>query len=256
MQMQPTEADKASKLSNLLNRIQTKSLNKITLKKELQQGMNSLDNITFAFNKVAGNDGAGTHGTDGQTVDGKDWNYIIALNDKYRNNQYQPKPLRRVYIPKPNGDKRPLGIPTIDDRIIQQTMYQLLNPFYEVKFSKWSYGFRPNKSPHDAIKRIKERFEGIKWLIKIDIKGFFDTINHDILLKLLSKNIRKTKTLKTIKQWLEAGIMDNWVEVFQNFGQLFTFCLIYIFKIFQNFPSLKLSRLRCSVLWLLAFLHH
>ncbi|WP_339332582.1 reverse transcriptase domain-containing protein, partial [Hydrangea phyllody phytoplasma] len=148
---------------------------------------------------------------DGQTIDGKDWNYIIGLNDKYRTNQYQPKPLRRVYIPKPNGDKRPLGIPTMEDRIIQQTMYQLLNPFYEVKFSKWSYGFRPNKSPHDAIKRIKERFKGIKWLIKIDIKGFFDTINHDILLKLLSKDIRKAKTLKTIKQWLEAGIMDNWV---------------------------------------------
>ncbi|WP_227807041.1 group II intron reverse transcriptase/maturase [Mulberry dwarf phytoplasma] len=211
MQMQPTEADKASKLSNLLNRIQTKSLNKITLKKELQQGMNSLDNITFAFNKVAGNDGAGTHGTDGQTIDGKDWNYIIKLNDKYRNNQYRPKPLRRVYIPKPNGDKRPLGIPTIDDRIIQQAMYQLLNPFYEVKFSKWSYGFRPDKSPHDAIKRIKDRFKGIKWLIKIDIKGFFDTINHDILLKIFNEDIRKAKTLKTIKQWLEAGIMDNWV---------------------------------------------
>ncbi|MDV3166336.1 MAG: reverse transcriptase/maturase family protein ['Waltheria sp.' little leaf phytoplasma] len=96
------------------------------------------------------------------------------------------------------------------DRVQQQKLYQLLNPFYELKFSEWSFGFRPGKSCHDAIKRVKQRFKGLKWLIKIDIKGYFDTIDHHILIKMLKKDIHKNKTLQTINQWLKAGIMDNY----------------------------------------------
>ncbi|MDV3166195.1 MAG: reverse transcriptase domain-containing protein ['Waltheria sp.' little leaf phytoplasma] len=172
--------------------------------------MNSLDNTIIAFNKIAKNQGAGTFGVDDETIDKKDLAWLTKLNNDYREGKDQLQPAHRVFIPKPNGKERPLGIPTIADRVQQQKLYQLLNPFYELKFSEWSFGFRPGKSCHDAIKRVKQRFQGIKWLIKIDIKGYFDTIDHHILMKMLEKDIHKNKTLQTINQWLKAGIMDNY----------------------------------------------
>ncbi|MDV3201739.1 MAG: reverse transcriptase domain-containing protein [Candidatus Phytoplasma australasiaticum] len=210
MQSTKEELKASFKLSNLLNKIQKLSLNKKSLKRELQKGMNSLENTTIAFNRIARNQGAGTFGIDYETIDKKDLAWLTKLNNDYREGKDQPQPARRVFIPKPNGQERPLGIPTINDRVQQQKLYQLLNPFYELKFSEWSFGFRPGKSCHDAIKRVKQRFQGIKWLIKIDIKGYFDTIDHHILMKMLEKDIHKNKTLQTIKQWLKAGIMDNY----------------------------------------------
>ncbi|MDV3182490.1 MAG: reverse transcriptase domain-containing protein [Candidatus Phytoplasma australasiaticum] len=167
MQSNEKELNPFSKLWNLLNTIQSRSLNKRSLKKELQKGMNSLDNTITAFNKIAKNQGAGTFGIDYETIDKKYLAWLTKLNNDYREGKYQPQPARRVFIPKPNGKERPLGIPTIADRVQQQKLYQLLNPFYEIKFSEWSFGFRPGKSCHDAIKRVKQRFKGIKWLIKI-----------------------------------------------------------------------------------------
>ncbi|MDV3166489.1 MAG: reverse transcriptase domain-containing protein ['Waltheria sp.' little leaf phytoplasma] len=122
--------------------------------------MNSLENIAIAFNKIARNQGAGTFGVDDETIDKKDLAWLTKLNNDYREGKDQPQPARRVFIPKPNGQERPLGIPTIADRVQQQKLHQLLNPFYELKFSEWSFGFRPGKSCHDAIKRLNRDSKG------------------------------------------------------------------------------------------------
>ncbi|MDO8030213.1 reverse transcriptase/maturase family protein ['Planchonia careya' phytoplasma] len=104
---------------------------------------------------------------------------------------------------------RPLDIPTIKDRLMQKCLEQLLTPYFENIFSEWSFGFRTKKSCHDAIKRIKQRFKGIDYLVKIDLKGYFDTINHGILMRTLNQFIKKNKTLATISKWLKAGFMKE-----------------------------------------------
>ncbi|WP_227807282.1 reverse transcriptase domain-containing protein [Mulberry dwarf phytoplasma] len=197
------------KLFNVLNQIQSKASNNQSIKKDMQKAMNNLENYYMAFNKIARNQGAGTIGVDKQTINGISIKRIQKWHEEYINNQYVPKPVRKILIPKSNGKKRPLGIPTIKDRTIQQVMNQTLIPFYEKKFSQWSYGFRPNRSCHDAIKRFQQRFKGIDYFIKVDIEGYFDAINHDILLKLINQDVKKHKTIKTIYNWLTAGLMEN-----------------------------------------------
>ncbi|MDV3199279.1 MAG: reverse transcriptase domain-containing protein [Sweet potato little leaf phytoplasma] len=171
--------------------------------------MNNLINSHLAFNQVATNKGAGTPGIDERIIDDMDLNKLKKYHQKYVHNQYNPKPVKRVHIPKGKGKTRPLGIPTMHDRIIQKALEQLLTPYFENIFSEWSFGFRPKKSGLDAVKRIEHRFKGIDYLIKIDIEGFFDTIDHDILQKMLHKYIRKEKVLKTIQGWLKADFMDK-----------------------------------------------
>ncbi|AGL90661.1 Group II intron-encoded protein ltrA (Includes: Reverse-transcriptase) [Strawberry lethal yellows phytoplasma (CPA) str. NZSb11] len=153
-----------------------------------------------------------TEGVDNKTIDGIKLEMIKKYHKEYVNNQYNPQPVKKVLIPKDKNKTRPLGIPTIKDRIIQKAMEQLLTLYFENIFSEWSFGFRSKKSCHDAVKRVKQRFKGIDYIIKIDIKGYFETINHDILNKMLNKYIRKAKTLKTINQWLKAGIMENGIK--------------------------------------------
>uniref|UniRef100_UPI001BAC936B reverse transcriptase/maturase family protein n=1 Tax=Candidatus Phytoplasma asiaticum TaxID=2763338 RepID=UPI001BAC936B len=111
-----------------------------------------------------------------------------------------------------NKGTRPLGLPTIKDRLIQKCLEQLLTPYFENIFSEWSFGFRTKKSCHDAIKRVKQRFKGIDYIVKIDLKGYFDTINHEILIRTLNRFIRKNKVLSTINKWLKAGFMKDGIR--------------------------------------------
>ncbi|MDV3154804.1 MAG: reverse transcriptase/maturase family protein, partial [Sweet potato little leaf phytoplasma] len=113
---------------------------------------------------------------------------------------------------KDNKKTRPLGIPTIKDRLMQKCLEQLLTPYFENIFSEWSFGFRTKKSCHDAIKRVKPRFQGIDYLVKIDLEGYFDTINHEILMRTLNQFIKKNKTLSTINKWLKAGFMKDGIK--------------------------------------------
>ncbi|MDO8060348.1 reverse transcriptase domain-containing protein, partial [Candidatus Phytoplasma aurantifolia] len=174
--------------------------------------MNNFYNTLTAFNKIAANKGAGTPGVDNETIDGINLERLERYHQEYVNNGYNPKPVKRILIPNDNKGTRPLGLPTIKDRLMQKCLEQLLTPYFENIFSAWSFGFRTKKSCHDAIKRVKPRFKGIDYIIKIDLKGYFDTINHEILMRTLNRFIRKNKVLSTINKWLRAGFMKDGIR--------------------------------------------
>lgn len=169
------------------------------------------ENLNKAYKKVIANKGAS--GIDGTTVE-ELGDYIKSNKDNIvssiRNRKYFPKPVRRVYIPKSNGKMRPLGIPTALDRTIQQAIAQPITDIYEEIFSENSYGFRPNRSCHDAIKQALNYLnDGYEWVIDIDIKQFFDKVNHDKLIQILREQVNDSATLNLIRKYLKAGVMEE-----------------------------------------------
>ena len=171
----------------------------------------SEENISLAIKRVVANKGAS--GIDKMTIyeiksywqeHGQE--IIKQILDK----KYRPQPVRRVYIPKPNGKKRPLGIPTVIDRVIQQAIAQRITPIYENIFSNYSYGFRPNRDCHMAINKVLEYLnEGYEWVIDLDIEKYFDTVNHDKLISILREQVNDSHTVHLIRKFLQAGIMEN-----------------------------------------------
>ena len=181
---------------------------------ELIDVITSKENLNKAYKKVKANKGAG--GVDGMEVE-ELGTYIRENKDiiiqSIRNRTYMPKPVRRVYIPKDNGKKRPLGIPTVLDRVIQQAIAQPIIEIYEDIFSEYSYGFRPRRSCHDAIKQALDYLnEGYEWVIDIDIEQFFDKVNHDKLIQILREQVNDSTTLNLIRKYLKAGMMENGLE--------------------------------------------
>lgn len=181
---------------------------------ELIEVITSKENLNRAYKKVVENKGAG--GIDKMTV-AELGDYIRENKDSIvkslRNRTYMPKPVRRVYIAKSNGKKRPLGIPTVVDRTIQQAIAQPISDIYEEVFSEYSYGFRPNRSCHDAIKQALEYLnDGYEWVIDIDIEQFFDKVNHDKLIQILREQVNDSTTLNLIRKYLRAGVMENGLE--------------------------------------------
>lgn len=169
------------------------------------------ENLNKAYKKVIANKGAS--GIDGTTVE-ELGDYIKSNKDdivnSIRNRKYFPKPVRRVYIPKSNGKMRPLGIPTALDRTIQQAIAQPITDIYEEIFSENSYGFRPNRSCHDAIKQALNYLnDGYEWVIDIDIEQFFDKVNHDKLIQILREQVNDSATLNLIRKYLKAGVMEK-----------------------------------------------
>ena len=181
---------------------------------ELIEVILSKENLNRAYKKVVANKGAS--GVDGVTVE-ELGDYIRENREKIvtslRNRTYIPKPVRRVYIPKDNGKKRPLGIPTALDRTIQQAIAQPISDIYEGIFSDYSYGFRAGRSCHDAIRQALEYLnDGYEWVVDIDIEQFFDKVNHDKLIQILREQVNDSTTLNLIRKYLKAGVMENGLE--------------------------------------------
>jgi group II intron reverse transcriptase/maturase len=162
-----------------------------------------------AYTKIAGNRGSLTPGVDGETVDDMSLPKLDDLRLSIRNGTFKWTPVRRVYIPKKNGDKRPLGIPGWKDRIVQEVIRVILEAYYEPKFSNLSHGFRPERSCHTALQEVG-KWKGTVWFIEGDIKGCFDNISHSILLEILERDIHDNRFIKLIRQMLEAGYLEDW----------------------------------------------
>ena len=169
------------------------------------------DNLNKAYKKVYQNKGAS--GVDGVTVyEIKEYiqNNSDEILNQIRNRKYKPQPVKRVQIPKENGKKRNLGIPTVMDRIIQQAMVQVLSPIYEEQFSENSFGFRPNRSAEQAvIKALELLNDGNDWIVDIDLEKFFDTVNQDRLITIIRRTIKDGDVVSLIMKYLKAGVMEN-----------------------------------------------
>ena len=171
------------------------------------------DNLNRAYKRVKANKGAA--GIDGMTIE-EALPYLKEhqqeLINRIRKGKYTPSPVRRVEIPKPDGGKRNLGIPTVIDRIIQQAITQQVMPIYEPLFAENSFGYRPNRSAKDAIQKVKEYAEqGYTFAAVLDLSKYFDTLNHEILIKLLRRDIKDERVVQMIKRYLKSGAMENGV---------------------------------------------
>ena len=180
----------------------------------------SRDNLLSALKRVEKN--KGSHGVDKMPVKFLREHILQNWQDiqtSLKNGTYEPMPVRRVEIPKPNGGIRLLGIPTVTDRLIQQAIAQLLTPIYDPTFSEHSYGFRPRRRAHDAVRKARTYIEeGYRCVIDIDLEKFFDRVNHDMLMGLLVKRVKDKTILKLIRKYLESGIMINGVEIISEEG--------------------------------------
>ena len=135
--------------------------------------------------------------------------FLEELAGDLKARKYHPQPVKRVYIPKPDGRKRPLGIPTIRDRVVQQACKIVIEPIFEASFEDCSYGFRPKWSATQAVKDLKEELVCSWWVLDADIEGFFDAVDHDILMNLIRYRISDRRILKLIRQWLTAGVVEG-----------------------------------------------
>lgn len=163
-----------------------------------------------AYAHIYANPGAVTKGSDATTMDGFSQERALALIAMLKNGTYHPRPTRRVYIPKADGKKRPLGIPSGDDKLVQEVVRGLLERIYEPVFSNHSHGFRPNRSCHTALDAIDHTWTGVKWLVDVDIQGFFDNINHTLMGTILEKKIDDPRFLNLIGEMLQAGYLQDW----------------------------------------------
>ncbi|AKP48384.1 group II intron reverse transcriptase/maturase [Bacillus smithii] len=173
----------------------------------------SRENMLLALQRVEKN--KGSHGVDMMPVQNLRQHIVenwISIKEAILKGTYEPMPVRRVEIPKPDGGVRLLGIPTVTDRLIQQAIAQVLSRIYDPMFSEHSYGFRSNRSAHDAVRKAKGYIrDGYRWVVDMDLEKFFDRVNHDRLMSTLAKTIKEKPLLKLIRKYLQAGIMINGV---------------------------------------------
>jgi len=170
------------------------------------------DILEEAYRKAKSN--GGTSGVDGETFEDVETKgraeYLRELQQELKTEEYKPKPVLRVYIPKENGKKRPLGIPTVKDRIVQTAFLMVLEPIFEADFSESSYGFRPKKSAHEAVREIYKYLNwGCEEIYDVDLEKYFETVEHAKLLKLVAQRVSDGRILHVIKQWLSCGYVED-----------------------------------------------
>ena len=178
---------------------------------ELMSAVLERGNMMRAYERVLRNKGA--PGVDGMTV-GELKLYLKAgwpeIREQLREGRYEPLPVRKVEIPKPGGGQRMLGIPSVQDRLIQQALHQILGPLFEETFSTHSYGFRPGRSAALAVQQARNYTEeGRRWVVDADLEKFFDRVNHDILMSRIARKVNDKRVLKLIRSYLQAGIMED-----------------------------------------------
>ena len=209
-QRDSAEHEKYAKASRSFNRIWKE---RDSAQPELLEAILHKDNLNRAYKRVKANKGA--PGIDGMTIE-EALPYLQEhqqeLIDRIYRGKYTPSPVRRVEIPKPDGSMRKLGIPTVIDRTLQQAIAQQLMPIYEPLFADGSYGYRPNRCAQDAILKVKEYAEqGYTFAVALDLSKYFDTLNHEILIRLLRQTVKDERVVQLIKRYLKSGVMENGV---------------------------------------------
>jgi group II intron reverse transcriptase/maturase len=188
---------------------------------DLLEAMLTRENLVRAWKRVKANKGAA--GIDGRSI-AETWEWLKGegwsiTREQLRSGTYQPQPMRSAEIPKPSGGVRELGIPTVLDRLIQQAMLQVLTPLFDPQFSNFSYGFRPKRSAHQALRQSKKYVgEGCSWVVDIDLEDFFDRVNHDKLMTRVARRVSNSRMLRLIRSYLETGVMRSGVKVRREDG--------------------------------------
>lgn len=194
----------------VLSNLRKKSLDEKYQYTRLYRNLYNPDFFLLAYDNLSKNDGALTMGVDQRSIDGFSMEEVNRLIEVLKNKSYQPYPSKRVYIPKKNGKKRPLGIPSFCDKLVQEVIRMILEAIYEPNFSNSSHAYRKEKSCHSALLEIKRTFTGSKWFIEGDIKGFFDNIEHHTLVRILRRKIADETFIDLIWKFLRAGYLDAW----------------------------------------------
>jgi group II intron reverse transcriptase/maturase len=161
-------------------------------------------------------------------IDGQTWEYygedlsarLADLSERLKRGAYRAKPVRRVYIPKADGRQRPLGVPTLEDKIVQRAVVEVLNAIYETDFLGFSYGFRPGRSPHDALDALAIGIQKrrVNWVLDADLRSFFDTLDHGWLVKFIEHRIADRRVVRLIQKWLNAGVLEDGKRVRSRAG--------------------------------------
>lgn len=195
---------------DVLNSLKSKAGNEGYHYERLYRNLYNEEFYLLAYQNIYASEGNMTAGADGKTIDGMGMDRIRKLIEKVKDHSYQPNPARRTYIEKKNGKKRPLGIPSFDDKLVQEVVRLILESIYEPTFSNLSHGFRPNRSCHTALQQIQGTFTGVKWFIEGDICGFFDNIDHTVLINILRRRIHDEYFIALLWKFLKAGYMEDW----------------------------------------------
>ena len=198
-----------------------------------------------AYQRIYAKQGNMTAGTDGKTVDEMSIQRIENLISKLRDESYKPNPAKRVYIPKKNGKKRPLGIPSFEDKLVQEVVHMILEAIYEGSFENTSHGFRPRRSCQTALTQIQDTFLGTKWFIEGDIKGFFDNIDHNVLIGILEERIADERFIRLIRKFLKIGNTDTRTVELRKAASLVPYWLIFTLtsstSTWRNTPNLSIK---------------
>ena len=196
---------------DVLNSLKSKAQSPAYHYERLYRNFYNSEFFLQAYQNIYAKPGNMTEGADGQTVDGMSMERIGKIIASLKDHSYHPQPARRTYIQKKNGKLRPLGIPSTDDKLVQEVMRMILEAIYEPTFSNRSHGFRPSRSCHTALMQLQRNFSGVKWFIEGDITSFFDNIDHAVLVNILRRRIHDEHFIALMWKFLKAGYLEDWM---------------------------------------------